>query len=224
VIYPSYKLFLGTRFSLCLHQHNLISYNILVRKGINLIALQEPAISSAGLTIASRDWTAVYPSNHSNNLLSTRSITLIRVDLSTKSWNQIDFPSSNVIVTQLSSQWGKVTIFKIYNDGNSDETLKQLAEFHRRNQDILEHAEEGKAHIVWLGDFNRHHPYWDNPEDTRLFMNEAIEATEKLIEILADTGLELALPSRILTVTARMATPTKADSKLSDVHLESLRR
>ena len=33
-------------------QHDIISNNLLLRKGINFIALQEPAISVAGLTIA----------------------------------------------------------------------------------------------------------------------------------------------------------------------------
>ena len=36
-------------------QHDIISNNILIRKGINLIALQEPAISGTGFSIASRD-------------------------------------------------------------------------------------------------------------------------------------------------------------------------
>jgi hypothetical protein len=65
-------------------QHDLISNNILVRKGINLIALQELAINGFGLSIASRDWTPIYPLKHSDNPHSTRAIMLIRVDVSTK--------------------------------------------------------------------------------------------------------------------------------------------
>jgi hypothetical protein len=60
-------------------------------------------------------------------------------------------------------------------------------------------ANSNTAHILWLGDFNRHHSYWDNPRDTRLFMGSTVEAAEKLIEALVDTGLKLALPSGIPT-------------------------
>ena len=60
-------------------------------------------------------------------------------------------------------------------------------------------ANIGTAHVLWLGDFNRHHPYWDDPRDDRLFTNEATEAAEKLIEAITDAGLDLALPSGIPT-------------------------
>ena len=142
--------------SIC--QHDIISNNILVRKGINLIALQEPAISGTGFSITSRDWTTVYPSKHSDNPHNTRAIMLIRADVSTEGWNQIDFPSSDVTVIQLSGQWGKITVFNIYNDGEHDDTIKLLTEYHHRNRAALERVESGEAHIIWLGDFNRHHP------------------------------------------------------------------
>ena len=51
------------------------------------------------------------------------------------------------------------------------------------------------AHVLWVGDFNRHHLYWDNPSNDRLFTREALESAEKLIEAVADAGLDLALPS-----------------------------
>jgi hypothetical protein len=114
-------------------QHNIISNNILIRKGINLIILQEPAISSTGFSIASRDWMPVYPSNHSINPHITRSIRLIRVDVSTENWNQIDFPSSNVTVIQMTRHWGKVTVFNIYSNGKSNDMIKLLTDYHHRN-------------------------------------------------------------------------------------------
>ncbi len=63
------------------------------------------------------------------------------------------------MVTQITGQWGKITIFNIYNDGENDEMIRLLTEYHRRNKAILERTLQGEAHIIWLGDFNRHHPY-----------------------------------------------------------------
>jgi len=49
-------------------------------------------------------------------------------------------------------------------------------------------------HLVWAGDFNRHHLMWDNELDDRLFMLRALEDAGKLIELLSDLNLKMALP------------------------------
>ena len=95
-------------------------------------------LSRGGLTIALRDWITIYPSDYTNNPLKTSSITLIRADVSSDSWNQLEFPSSDVTVTQVNGPWGKITIFNIYNDGANDETIRLLMEFHHRNLASLE--------------------------------------------------------------------------------------
>ena len=90
-------------------------------------------------------------------------------------------------------------IFNIYNDGEWEDTVNLLTDYHHRHSKALEYATIGEAHIMWIGDFNRHHPLWDSPTDMRLFTNEATEAAEKLIEAVMDAGLELALPNGIPT-------------------------
>ena len=180
-------------------QHDLISNNHLVNMGINIIALQEPAINPFNLTIASRDWLPLYPSTHSDASIRSRAITMIRSNISTDNWTQLDFPSGDVAIVQIKGTWGKITIFNIYNNCNNNDTIKLLSRFYSRNRTQLEHAETGTAHTIWLGDFNRHHPLWDDPNDDRLFTNEAIDAAEILIEVIADVGLVLALPSETPT-------------------------
>jgi endonuclease/exonuclease/phosphatase family metal-dependent hydrolase len=51
--------------------------------------------------------------------------------------------------------------------------------------------------MMWLGDFNRHHPHWDDITDNRLFMCAVIKKAKKLIVAVADAGLDLALPAKI---------------------------
>jgi hypothetical protein len=74
-----------------------------------------------------------------------------------------------------------------------------LTDYHHRHSEALEHATAGEAHTIWIRDFNRHHPLWVSPTDTRLFTNEATKAAEKLIEAVMDAGLVLALPNGIPT-------------------------
>ena len=176
-------------------QHNLISNNHLANMGVGLIALQEPAINPFNLTTATKDWTPIYPTPHGATSDRTRAITLIRSNISTDSWTQLDFPSSDVTIIQINGLWGKITIFNIYNDCDNNDTIKLLANYYNRNRAQLERADSGTANVIWLGDFNRHHPLWDDPNDDRLFTTEAIHAAEELIEAIADIGLELALPS-----------------------------
>jgi Endonuclease-reverse transcriptase len=176
-------------------QHNLISSNELILMDIDIIALQEPSLNANNCTIVSRDWTTIYPMPHNKRPGETRAATLIRSQVNTDAWTQIDFLSSNVMVIQITGSWGKLTIFNVYNDSNSNKTLTLLTNFHQSNCSMLGREEQGDAHIIWLGNFNRHHPHWDDLSNTRLFTSEAIKDTEVLIEALAEVGLELALPS-----------------------------
>jgi exonuclease III len=155
-------------------QHNLISNNHLTKMGIDIITLQEPSINAFNLMIALRDWTPVYPSMHGDETIKTRAITLMCSNISTDIWTQLDFPSSNVTVVQLNGTWGKLTIFNIYNEGDNNDTIRLLTRYHHRNRYILEHTDTRSTYIIWVGDFNRHHPLWDDPNDVRLFTNEAL--------------------------------------------------
>src|SRR5437868_13399356 len=85
-------------------QHNLISNNDLVSKGVSIIALQEPAMDANGYTLASRDWTLIYPTPHQKMDSRTRAITFIRATIKTNSWKQLDFPSPDVTVVQLKGE------------------------------------------------------------------------------------------------------------------------
>ena len=62
--------------------------------------------------------------------------------------------------------WGKFTIFNIYNDRENNRTILALSKFHSKHASHLEEVPQGSAHMIWLGNFNRHHPYWDKPDDT----------------------------------------------------------
>ena len=197
-------------------QHNLISSGKLTDLNIDIIALQEPAINAFANTIATKDWTPIYPTTHNASPDKTRSVTLLRADISTDTWTQLDFPSGDVTVIQIADDWGKLTIFNIYNEGKSNNTIKLLTKYHKDNCTTREDGTTNSTHTIWLGDFNRHHPHWDDPNDVRLFTDEAIKATEVLIEAVAEAGLELALPCQTPT---HLHNITKRWSRLDQVFI-----
>ena len=180
-------------------QHDLISSAALARRGIDFVAIQEPAISNFGTTVASRDWITVYPTTHNTNPHQTRSILLIRSNILTEQWKQVDYPSGDVTIIQLSGNWGKIVIFNIYNDCEKNDTIIELERFTQSLDTPTDRNTENAKPLLWLGDFNRHHPHWDNPEDTRLFNRTALDNAEILINVVAGLGLDLALPPGIPT-------------------------
>lgn len=182
-------------------QHDIISSSNLANTGIDIVALQESSIKFLGKTTASRDWILVYPSTHKKEQKKLRAVTLISSKLPTESWEQIDFTSQDVIVIKFSREWGQLVIFNIYNDCLHDHTIHKLTKFHRDNRNTLmgNDSEAEDCYIMWIGDFNRHHPLWDNPDDNRLFTRDAVEAAEILIKATTDFGLEMALAPGIPT-------------------------
>jgi hypothetical protein len=177
-------------------QHNLISSGKLTKWEIDIVALQEPAINGFGQMVASKDWKTIYPSTHTSNHSKTRSVILVRDNLLTDSWEQIEFPSGDVTAVRIKGSWGKLMIFNIYNDCKHDNTLELLTHFHRKNiKEILGNIEmQLMHHLVWVGDFNRHHPCWDMMENNSLFTKDTLEKAEVLIQAIADIGLDIALP------------------------------
>ena len=180
-------------------QHNLISSMTLAKRGIDLVALQEPAINSFGFTVAARDWMPIYPSTHGSNPHKTQSLFLIRCNILTDKWKQIDFPSGDVTVIQIIRNRSNTIIYNVYNDCNKNDTVHQLEAFnHAFNVEAASDSMEENL-VICLGDFNRHHPHWDDPTDTRLFTLAAIKDAELLISAVAGAGLDMALPPGIPT-------------------------
>ena len=113
----------------------------------------------------------------------------------------MEFLSGDVTVVKITGTWGIMTIFNIYNDCLHDRTIHKLIKFHRINHRVLVGTDitANVAHVVCVGDFNRHHPAWDRLEDTCLFTREALEGAETLLKATAELRLDMALLAGIPT-------------------------
>ncbi|KAG1786572.1 uncharacterized protein HD556DRAFT_1248132, partial [Suillus plorans] len=93
----------------------------------DILILQEPHINFLRNTRANHRWHVIYPTNHyTNPQQRTRAVTLIKASLDTNMWQQLSFPSSDVVLVQLNGTYGKCTIFNIYNDGTHHDTLRLI--------------------------------------------------------------------------------------------------
>jgi len=164
----------------------------------DILAIQEPSLNSLGNTKANMHWRVVYPTAKYTNEEKPRAVTLVSSKISTDAWKQVEFPSADVVVIQLRTSQGLCTMFNVYNDCTHDDTVSTLERFLPGNLPSLRPTEQD--HLVWLGNFNRHHPLWDEDRNNHLFTGTALEASQKLINILADYGLTQILPKDVPTL------------------------
>ena len=67
---------------------------------------------------------------------------------------------------------------------------------------MREKTEEENERYIWLGDFNCHHPLWDEERNVHLFTKSAMEATQPLLNMIARYNMKMALPKDILMLEA----------------------
>ncbi|EUC61565.1 reverse transcriptase from transposon X-element protein, putative [Rhizoctonia solani AG-3 Rhs1AP] len=161
----------------------------------DIIALQEPPFARnsnpVGITSV---WHTVIPSEHrKHDLLDSRSMLLVSKRISTNGWKRLDFSSRDISGIEIQTQMGNVQILNVYNDSNPKWT---------DTTDILDshmQATPPDVHTILLGDFNRHHPNWDDPSNEDLLTDQYIEAADPLVQLLSDHDLRMILPEHIPT-------------------------
>ncbi|KAG1789616.1 uncharacterized protein HD556DRAFT_1232777, partial [Suillus plorans] len=90
----------------------------------DLLIIQEPYINFLRNTRASHRWHVLYPTNHLTHPQErSRAITFVNTSLDTNTWRQIPFPSSDVVIVQMTGDFGACTIVNIYNDCTHQNTL-----------------------------------------------------------------------------------------------------
>jgi len=175
-------------------------YNKVSQKKWDIVLVQEPHVMAMGNIRIPNRYVMVTPVDQfKDSAPVTRAVTWVSLDLATSSWKILNMPGTNdVTAIQMASKYGRLTIINIYNDCTHSRTLWTVCEFLRANcAEVLSRPDD---HLLWSGDFNRHHLMWDNELDDRLFMPRALEDAGKLIELLADLNLKMALPKGQLTL------------------------
>ena len=85
---------------------------------------------------------------------------------------------------------GFLSVFNIYNEITNNDTLKSLDNFYDLNKRLIRPM--NMDCVVWLGDFNRHHPIWEDNKNEHLF--EPNDYIALLINLLYKHDMLLALP------------------------------
>jgi len=102
---------------------------------------------------------------------------------------------------------GYLSIFNIYNEITNHDTIHCLDLFLNSNAQLIRPTSTDS--ILWLGDFNRHHPIWEDEANECLY--EVEEFISPLIDLLYKNDMLLALPKGIPTLQSTTGNWTQPD-------------
>ena len=166
-------------------------------KDWDILALQEPWIDSFGNSQGSQYWRVVYPANfYDKDLARIHSILLVNTNLSTDCYIPLLIPHSNVTAIRFKGENSFMSLFNVYNEITNNDTLRALDTFCEHN-DRLIHPTNNDG-MLWIGNFNQHHPMWEDNSNERLF--EPKEFIPPLINLLFKYDMLLSLPKGVPTL------------------------
>ena len=165
----------------------------------DLILIQEPYTTTFNAIRTPANFRPVFPAHRLLSQDQIRSVIWVNRKMDTNSWAALDIQDTNDITgVQLKGPYGSLSIFNIYNDCTHSRNEAKLQTYIQDHADLILGTEN--HHMIWVGDFNRHHPLWDNDEDVRLFTQQANRIAEGLIGLIAAYDLVMALPKGIPTL------------------------
>ena len=149
-------------------------------------------------TRANAQWITVYPSTHNLALKATRSVILINTNIVTNNWKQLHIEHPDITAIELTTSIGNIWLFNIYNDCKNNDSLDTIATYMKTN--LTPRSITNPTHQVWLEDFNRHHPIWDEPQNSHLFTKCNLDLAQPLLNMLDKHKMKMALPPLIPTL------------------------
>jgi hypothetical protein len=202
--------------------------NSLDPRKYDICLIQEPYIDHLGNTRAPPNWTAIYPPTHRrDDAPQTRSVILISPAIGANVCIPIPIDSPDITAIQLETHQGSVRIINIYNDINHSDTIEKICTWqtnptaHTSPPTPL-HSTGRMTHTLWAGDFNRHHPTWDDKHQEHLFTAAAIRDADILLNAIAEAGLAMMLPKGINTLCTPQGDWTHPDNVFASHELTDL--
>ena len=170
---------------------DLINYEL--SNKYELILVQEPHITSFNKFRTPPNFRPVFPISRDTKDDPIRSIIWVNRSLDTSMWTALDIPDNNDIsAIQINNTSRLFSIFNIYNDCTHSRNKTALNNYITNNCNKILASPNHK--MIWAGNFNRHHPLWDDDNDLHLFTQPALTKANKLINLLASYDMHMALP------------------------------
>ena len=163
----------------------------------DLLLFQEPWLDYLRNTRANIHWRVVYPPSHfDDGSPPTRSVILVNTSISSDFWEALPTPTSDITAIKIKTDSGLVSIFNLYVDCSNNSSITDLLDF--LNNNYPNYEPNSREHLVWCGDFNRHHLMWEEQRNAHLFSREA--EVRPLIDLANQFCMTVQLPPGIPTL------------------------
>ena len=136
------------------------------------------------------------------------SILLINTNISTDSYSILPVMHSDIMAVHFKGEHRFLSLFNIYNEITNNDTISCLDSFLDRHTQLIHPSVT--VSVVWLGDFNRHHPLWEDDANERLF--EPTDYIAPLLNLLYKNKMLLTLPKGLLTYQTAAGIWTRLDN------------
>jgi hypothetical protein len=171
----------------------------------DLCLIQEPYIDFLNNTRAPSGWRVIYPASRYRDNKHIRSVILVSPRLATSSWMDLHINSLDVTAIQLWGELGSLLIFNVYNDCEHADSLKIIEKWYENPRVVSMPPTSPRPGLnlgasIWAGDFNHHHPLWEEERNKHLFTRHELDKMALLLELLASQNMEMALPKDIPTL------------------------
>jgi len=82
-----------------------------------------------------------------------------------------------------------------------------------KNKELGRGVQWVHTHVIWLGDFNSHHPLWYKARNSHLFTRASLDRAQTIIEVVANYDLQMILPKDVSALQAMaMGNLTRMDN------------
>ena len=126
---------------------------------------------------------------------------LISKKTATDTWTALDIRSPDIKAVKIKTCNGVVLIFNLYCDCTHNNSLLKLKEFIQQEATQTTQNEQNTS-MIWLGDFNWHHPQWDKERNPHLFIQQNLDATQTLIDATIERNMHMTLLKNLPTLKA----------------------
>jgi Endonuclease-reverse transcriptase len=105
---------------------------------------------------------------------------------------EMETPDATAITIRANA--GDVLIINTYTDCTHSDSIRAIRSHLQKQAADNSTQERNTAGIIWLGDFNRHHPMWDKLRNSHLFTRDNLDEAQVLLDAIAEHNLHMALP------------------------------
>ena len=111
-------------------------------------------------------------------------------------WTTLDIRSTDITAVKIKTHNCVVLIFNLYCNCTHNNSLLKSKEYMQQEATQITQNEQNTS-MIWLGDFNWHHPQWDEERNSHLFTQQNLGAAQTLVNTTIKRNMHTTPPKNL---------------------------